>query len=71
MFLDLNQLPIKYKEVFIKWIIFINKDRIEKGQNIFIDMQLALKCPLWKLTKPPFVNFSIEALENALKQLTL
>ena len=58
-FLDLTQIPKDYKDAFIRWMIFINKPRIDKGLKPAMDIQLALKCPIWKLIKPPLVSIKL------------
>lgn len=56
MVLDLNSLPndpIPFKEAFIKWLIEVNMPRLESGQQPVITYEVIMKCPLWRLVRPP------------------
>ena len=59
LFLDLTTIPAKYKDAFIQWVVIINKDRIAKDQSIVMNLELALKCPVWKLIRPPIVSINL------------
>jgi hypothetical protein len=54
--LDLGSLPTRpypFRELFIRWLISINKDRIASGQPVIVTYSIILKCPLWKIVKCP------------------
>ena len=56
LILDLNSLPLKpypFKELFIRWLISINRDRLTKGQPIIINKSIVMMCPLWRIVKCP------------------
>ena len=56
MMLDLDSLPTfpyPFKELFIRWLISINKDRLEKGLSVIVTRQIIFACPLWKVIKCP------------------
>jgi hypothetical protein len=72
LMLDLNSLPsipVNFKELFIRWLILINKDRIEKKQSILITKEIVLKCPIWKVVKCPLKKITLtkESMFNAPK----
>jgi len=62
LFLDLDSLPhqpFPFKELFIRWLISINKERISKGEPIFVNRQIVLACPLWKIVKCPLKKIKL------------
>jgi len=62
LLLDLNSLPINpvpFKELFIKWLILINRDRLAKGQSILINEIIVKSCPLWKLIRCPLKKITL------------
>ena len=62
LFLDLDSLPLKpypFKELFIRWLIFINKDRIKYNQPIFINAAIIHTCPLWRIVKCPIKKITL------------
>lgn len=73
LILDLDSLPLKpipFKELFIRWLISINKDRISRGQDIFITKGIILTCPLWRAIKCPIKSIKLtqEGMFNRPKQ---
>jgi len=62
LFLDLNALPTtphNLKEIFIKWLIQVNLQRIEQGLDPIVTPSLVAKCPLWAVVPPPFRNMQL------------
>lgn len=62
LILDLNSLPtepVDLKTTFIKWMIEINKPRITKGEEPIMTLELALKCPIFRMIKPPLVKMKL------------
>lgn len=60
--LDLNSLPTEpqdLKTAFIKWMLDINAPRILNGEEPIMTLELALKCPIWKVIKPPLKRVSM------------
>lgn len=60
--LDLNSLPTKpfqFKELFIRWLISINRQRIEKGLEIIVTYQIIRMCPLWNIVKCPIKRITL------------
>lgn len=69
MILDLDALPTKppgLKEAVIKWLISVNLTRLKGGEDPIITLQLVLKCPVWKIVRPPLkrIKLTKEALFN-------
>lgn len=69
LILDLDSLPLKpvpFKELFIRWLILINKDRLAKGLPVFISQQIVRTCPLWNIVKCPLkkINLTKEGMFN-------
>ena len=61
-FLDLDSLPIHpipFKELFIRWLIAINKDRISNNQPVIVTYGIVLNCPLWRAIKCPIKKVSL------------
>jgi len=57
LILDLDSLPTEpypFKELFLRWLISINRPRIIKGEPIIITKSIVMMCPLWKVVKCPF-----------------
>ena len=50
---QLPQSPVNFAEILIRWIIFVNKPRIEAGKEILITYDIIKKCPIWKIIKMP------------------
>ena len=62
LYLDLDSLPLKplpFKEYFIRWLIAVNKQRLEKGLEIVITYDLVMKCPIWQLVKCPIKSVKL------------
>jgi hypothetical protein len=60
--LDLNSLPTKpfpFKELFIRWLISVNKLRIEKQQPIIITISIIKMCPIWNIVKCPLKKIKL------------
>lgn len=69
LLLDLDSLPTKpegLKEAVIKWLISVNLTRIRGGEDPIITLDLVLKCPVWKIVRPPLkrVQLTKEKLFN-------
>lgn len=69
LLLDLNSLPTKpegLKEAVIKWLISVNLTRIRGGEDPIVTLDLVLKCPVWKIVRPPLkrVKLTKEKLFN-------
>ena len=69
LLLDLDSLPSKpegLKEAVIKWLISVNLTRIKGGEDPIITLELVLKCPVWKIVRPPLkrVKLTKEQLFN-------
>jgi hypothetical protein len=62
VYLDLDSLPLKpipFKELFIRWLILINKDRILRNEGVFISKGIILNCPLWRAIKCPLKSIKL------------
>lgn len=62
LFLDLNALPTKpegLKEAVIKWLISVNLNRIQNEEPPIITLEVVLKCPIWKIVKPPITKIGL------------
>ena len=58
-FLDLSVLQKPFRDAFIKWMIYVNKPRIAKGDKPIMTLEIALKCPIWKVVKPKFTRMAL------------
>lgn len=61
--LDLNALPKKpfdFKEIFLKWALFANRERIAAGKEPLFTAGLVQACPLWKLVPPPYTSLTLD-----------
>ena len=61
-YLDLDSLPMKpvdFKSAVIKWLIYVNLPRLRAGQDAIITMELALKCPVWRVIKAPIRKLTL------------
>lgn len=55
-YLDLNSLPtepMNFKEIFIKWMIAVNIERLKAGVDPMFSLDVATRCPIWKVIKLP------------------
>ena len=62
MILDLDSLPSippGLKEAVIKWLVNVNLSRITRGDEPIVTLELALKCPVWKIVRPPLVKLKL------------
>lgn len=62
LFLDLDSLPsspVPFKELFIKWLISVNRSRIERGDGVIITKEVVLACPLWRMVKCPLRSIKL------------
>lgn len=75
LILDLDSLPLQpfpFKELFIRWLISINKKRIKDGAGIIVTREIVLKCPLWRIVKCPLkkITMTKESMFNKPKGTT-
>lgn len=50
--IDLDALPttpVDFKEVLLRWLIAVNKPRIDNGENPIVTFDLIKLCPIWKI----------------------
>lgn len=62
LYLDLDSLPIRpipFKELFIRWLIVLNRDRLKDGLPVFINQQVVRACPLWNIIKCPMKKIKL------------
>lgn len=57
--LDLNSIPPDYKTAVIKWIISVNLQRLQAQQEPIVTLDLVLKCPVWKVLRPPLQKLGL------------
>lgn len=56
LLIDLQQLPtspVNFAEILIRWIIAVNRKRIENDEQIIITFELIKRCPIWKIISMP------------------
>ena len=62
-FLDLTALPTKpinYREVFVKWLIIVNRQRLSSGMELLCNYEVIKACPLWSVFPIPFKRATLE-----------
>jgi len=62
LILDLDSLPTRpfpFKELFIRWLISINKERISQGLPVFVNQAIIRMCPLWNVIKCPLKKIKL------------
>ena len=62
LILDLDSLPttpVPFKELFIKWLISVNRTRIERGDGVIVTKEIVLACPLWRMVKCPLRSLKL------------
>lgn len=62
LMIDLDSLPVKpypFKELFIRWLIVLNKDRIDKNLPVVITLSIVKMCPLWSIVKCPLKKIKL------------
>lgn len=60
--INLQQLPLQpvnFAEILIRWIIFVNKKRIENDQEIIITFEIIKRCPIWKVIQMPINSLKL------------
>jgi hypothetical protein len=64
LFIDLSELPItnniNFPELLLRWIISVNKSRLEKGLDIIITYDIIKKCPIWKIVGMPIKSIKLD-----------
>ena len=56
---QLPQTPVNFAEILIRWIIFVNRKRIENGDEILITFEIIKMCPIWKVISMPVKNVKL------------
>jgi hypothetical protein len=75
--LSLDELPVQpvnFREILLRWIIFVNRKRIENGEEIIITYDIIKRCPIWKvLSKMPLKSIKLEskAMNRPVKPVTV
>lgn len=62
LFINLQQLPrqpINFPEILLRWIIFVNRKRIENGEEILITYEIIKSCPIWKVIEMPITRLNL------------
>lgn len=62
LFINLQQLPrtpVNFPEILLRWIIFVNRKRIENNEEIIITYEIIKSCPIWKVIEMPIKNLSL------------
>ena len=62
LFINLQQLPktpINFPEILLRWIINLNKNRIEKNEEIIVTYELIKSCPIWKVIDMPIKSLKL------------
>jgi hypothetical protein len=55
--IDLSALPTKptnLRLIFLKWLLYVNRDRLKLGKDLHISYELLKQCPLWAVFPMPF-----------------
>jgi hypothetical protein len=66
-FVDLSVLPTKpvnYREIFVKWLIVVNKQRLQRGEEILCNYEIVKLCPLWSVFPMPFKRGTLESISS-------
>jgi hypothetical protein len=70
-FIDLTALPTKpvnYREVFVKWLIIVNRQRLSSGMELLCNYEVIKACPLWSVFPMPFKRATIESIGNTINK---
>lgn len=62
LFINLQQLPhqpINFAEILLRWIINVNRKRIEKDEEIIITYEIIKSCPIWDVIEMPIKNLKL------------
>jgi len=70
LFINLQQLPrqpVNFPEILLRWIIYVNRKRIENDQEILITYEIIKSCPIWQVIDMPIKNLKLtkESLNKA------
>lgn len=52
--LDLRELHPNVREYLIRWLIEVNRRRLENGEQMLITYSIIKQCPIWKSIKMPY-----------------
>jgi hypothetical protein len=70
-FIDLTAIPIKpinYREIFVKWLIIVNKKRLMNGEDIICNYEVIKACPLWSVIPMPFKQGTISSVTSTINK---
>lgn len=62
LFINLQQLPrhpINFAEILLRWIIHVNRKRIENGEEILMTFDVIKQCPIWKVIDMPIKSLKL------------
>ena len=62
LFINLQQLPrqpVNFPEILLRWIIYVNRKRIENDQEILITYEIIKSCPIWQVIDMPIKNLKL------------
>jgi hypothetical protein len=63
LLINLQQLPrqpVNFAEILLRWLVFVNKSRLEKGEEMIITLELLKKCPIWKVIDMPIKALKLD-----------
>ena len=61
--IDLDKLPrepVDFKEVLMRWLIAVNRPRLENGENMIMTFDLIKKCPIWRTIPLPLRKLPLQ-----------
>ena len=60
--LDLDALPVSplpFKDLFIRWLVSVNQQRIQNSQPVLCTYELVMRCPLWRVVACPIRKLTL------------
>ena len=63
LLINLQQLPrqpVNFAEILLRWLVFVNKSRLEKGEELLVTFDLLKECPIWKVIDMPIKALKLD-----------
>jgi hypothetical protein len=57
--IDLSRLDVKMRDVLMKWLLGVNRLRLQQGLPPMITFDLVKRCPIWQFINIPYKDVAL------------
>lgn len=57
--IDISQLDVQMRDVLMKWLLGVNRPRLQQGLPPMITFELVKRCPIWQFINIPYRDVAL------------